>query len=110
MERERTRICKNCAHWSPGSEHVDQMDYDDGTVGECRRDAPIMTVGDNSHIDTGEAAIFGFWALTVAHKWCGDWKLAEDASLDTTAKALAETVLAGDMTAARALADKVREA
>jgi hypothetical protein len=46
---------------------------------------------------------------TSSTNWCGKFQLKMAADLDTTAKALAEAVLAGDMTAARALADRIKE-
>jgi hypothetical protein len=41
--------------------------------------------------------------------WCGEWSPAAPQTLDEGATTLARLVLLGDLTAARALADRLRE-
>lgn len=99
--RPLTRRCFQCLYF-------DQMRATDLTyfsseggcvdvpLGWCRK-AP----GERAR--TGHAE----WPQVHGTDWCGAWEAAEPVDWDSTAAALARAVLAGDRTAALALADRL---
>jgi len=93
--------CETCRYWSG----------DAVSDGMCRRYAPRATVaaGENDDPDERTFDRYPLWPRTLNTEWCGEWQAKPDGTLDGTAKALALTVLAGDLTAARPLADRVCE-
>ncbi len=55
--------------------------------------------------DDGE----GRWASVSFEFWCGEWAPENPETIDEGCAIMARLVLLGDLTAARALADKLRE-
>lgn len=86
------QCCGNCRFWreSPGL---------GGARGVCRLSPPrIVTATDQG----------GRFPLTD-DTWCGRWQADKPDTFDAAAQAVARAVLAGDLTAARALADRLGE-
>jgi hypothetical protein len=82
------QTCEGCRFWICGDQ---EPDYDVGEpwAGSCCR------------YPRGE--------LKLAREWCGEYQPTTPATFSEQATALARHVLLGDMTAARALADKLKE-
>lgn len=66
----------------------------------CVRFPPMRLHDDNNT---------GFWPGTEKDYWCGEWAPANPETITEGAATLARLTLLGDLTAARALADKLRE-
>jgi hypothetical protein len=71
-----------------------------GNVNRCRRYPPQIAEGANS---------FCVSVDPVAVDWCGEWAPTNPETVEEGAATMARLVLLGDLTAARALADKLRE-
>lgn len=91
--------CGNCRHFQP---HDAEPDYDTGQAwhGDCVANPPVPRP---------EPDAFAVFPWVTEYMRCGKWTPAAVTGIDDTAKQLAEFVLLGDMTAARALADRVNE-
>ena len=51
----------------------------------------------------------GYWPAVGVDGFCGEYQPGSPETVDDVALAMARCVMLGDMTAARALADKLRE-
>lgn len=94
-----TSVCANCRFfYAPDSPYnVDRYGNPLPLIpGECRIKPPSLYGTDG----------FPYTNTTL---WCGEFQLVGGADQDTTARALAEAVLDGDTTAAKALADRIKE-
>lgn len=87
--------CGNCRYWRKGLHGQGHKNYD----GKCCRYPPTVPDrdGDSNFAGTGEAC------------WCGEHAPANPETAEEAATILAKYIILGDMTAARALADKLRE-
>lgn len=80
------RTCENCRFWER---------YSQGTArGQCRRYPPQGANG---------------FPGTLTNQWCGEHQLANPETVDEAAVQVARLVLLGDLTAARALVDRIKE-
>lgn len=87
-----TQNCANC-RYAYASSTGDQR---------CRRFRPVPTDDPNVYVN---------WRQPIVNdnEWCGEWAPAEPETVTEGAAILARLVLLGDLTAARALADKLKE-
>lgn len=60
--------CATCRHWCHEGDDV-------APVGECRRHAPALTVGQVLHSGTNAAA--AVWPATEEADWCGEYEAQE---------------------------------
>lgn len=97
---EPKRACETCRWWEWDREVGPEESL--VQLGYCRRFPPQATW----HQD-GSSTVPA--VQTMDFTWCGEWKPKRAPNIDDTAASLAESTLLGDMTAARALADKVQE-
>jgi len=100
MSEQKT--CFNCKHWSHEREVLDAEGDVEAAIGRCSAMPPQMCYEPNGTEHTR-------FPRTLDTDVCGQWKPDAPVTLDDAAKALAEAVLLGDLTAARALADRVSE-
>lgn len=98
------RRCETCAHWARTADEVDAAtgEFFFGEFGTCRRHPPAPTPA-----GPGEAPPPGRFPVTALYDWCGEWASSDPAAFDQAASAMARATLAGDLTAARALADRL---
>jgi hypothetical protein len=82
--------CGNCRFWN---KQVDRP-----IAGYCQRFPPTMIDADYQE-----------WPETGSEVWCGEWQAETPDTIELTVVSLARQTLAGDLTAARALADRVIE-
>lgn len=89
---------------APGGQNCGSCRYHGRANGhgysDCRRHPPVL--GGHSH-DSSQ------FPRCHADSWCGEWQKANPETVSEGAATLARLVLLGDLTAARALADKLRE-
>ncbi len=97
-----TQNCGNCRYFQARAIYkssLGEITYQDLSA-SCKRHPP--TVGSNSN-----------WGATYPfvdrRQWCGEWSPSNPENIDEGSAVLARLVLLGDLTAARALADKLRE-
>ena len=87
--------CGNCRFYmETGGSRPSNID-----PGRCRRHPP-------QKLEIGETAI---WPDVGPDHWCGEWQAEIPTGRDEALVAMARQVLAGDMTAARVLADRIME-
>jgi hypothetical protein len=87
--------CEDCRFWLETAENPN--------VGFCRRHPPALHIVADGHEEVRTVVV-------MPGGWCGEWQTRDPHDFDATARRLALAVLSGDGVAARALADKVREA
>lgn len=87
--------CETCRYWKEAPDEATNA-----YGGYCRRYPP--SIPDNG--DGGDFPDIG------AAAWCGEWAPANPETVEEGAAIMARLVLLGDLTAARALADKLKEA
>jgi len=92
-EQPKGQQCGNCRYFIEETEE---------NYSGCRRYPPSHESGD-------EDEPYHWYDTTHAESWCGEWTPANPETVDEGAMTLARMVLLGDLTAARALADKLRE-
>jgi hypothetical protein len=95
------QVCENCRFFRP--EDVALERTSGGPVmqpGWCFRYPPSPARGGPAESE---------FPRVYGPGWCGEWMPADPQTPDEGAATLARLVLLGDMTAARALADKLRE-
>jgi len=82
----------------------------DGEWGRCRRFPPHLLDLTYPAL-AGAAAPNGMAAppLTSKDQWCGEYAPAKPEAVEDGAATMARQVLLGDLTAARALADKLKD-
>ena len=95
--------CETCRYWFRNPEPDD-----DGTNdwGECRRHPPQLVNFDDQD---AHGLYRGVYVESMEKDWCGEWSPANPETVEDGAAQLARLVLLGDLTAARVLADKLRE-
>lgn len=95
-DKPETQSCANCRYAVERDRPTRS-----GNTHSCRRYPPQLYEGDR----------LGMSGLpdTTADAWCGEWSAANPETMDDAGATLARLALAGDLTAARALADKLRE-
>jgi hypothetical protein len=101
--------CETCRFWEFCQGVSDESDG--GPAGYCRRFPPVWIGPGNEGEDDHPALCdlnYGH-PTTYAEAWCGEYQPANPETATEGAATLARLVLLGDMTAARALADKLRE-
>lgn len=84
--------CGNCRFFRPNSTNPERP-------GSCRR-YPSQATYDGQDVSY-------LYPLLHPTKWCGEWQPANPETVEQGAAVMARLVLMGDMTAARALADKL---
>lgn len=92
-EHPKGQSCANCRY-------AEDAETDSVLPICCVRYPPIR-------VSTEDRA--GFWPRVESSDWCGEWAPENPETLDEGAAIMARYVLLGDLTAARALADKLRE-
>jgi hypothetical protein len=89
--------CENCRfRWT----------HEASGTSRCRRLPPLI----HQQNVTGQHGIVGVVTVTPVvslHFWCGEYQPANPETVEQGAAVMARLVLMGDMTAARALADKL---
>lgn len=89
------RFCGNCRF---GIDEDDNLGDEDELY--CQR---------NPVIPNGDPGTLGTFPITHTYWWCGEWQPTDPQTVPEGAATLARLVLLGDLTAARALADKLKE-
>jgi hypothetical protein len=103
-EQPPTQRCENCRFWQERDGIFVLNEDDEPTqVGRCRRHPPAH------HSEPGEVNALAWAPRLRADSWCGEFAPADPETIEDGAATLARFVLLGDKTAARALADKLRE-
>ncbi len=74
-----------------------------GSGTECRRYPPLLVTEGTRHTGHSNSPD------VQPENWCGEWAPANPETIEDGCVVLARLVLLGDLTAARALADKLRE-
>jgi hypothetical protein len=94
-----TRRCGACRFWQDSvTGRVVETGHGPALDGHCLRYPPVpVTGGDDARPAVHEL------------EWCGEWQAADPRAPDAAARALARQTPAGDLEAARAPADRVRE-
>lgn len=102
-EQPPTQRCENCRYWQerPGVFVPDSRERIQ--VGRCSRYPPLH------HSEPDGLNALSWSPRTRADAWCGEWSPADPETVEDGAATMARLVLLGDLTAARALADKLRE-
>jgi hypothetical protein len=109
-DRPKGQRCKTCRFWReiewprPGvsTNASGEIEF---VWGHCLRYPPTIYYHPG-YVPEGDATEF---PRIASHGWCGEWSPASPETVDEGAAVMARMVLLGDMTAARALADKLRE-
>lgn len=112
-QQPATQRCENCRYmidnteWPEGTPQavVDESIF--GRALSCRRYPPVplrMREEDSNPYEHHSG-----YADTYNTSWCGDWAPANPQTVTDGAATLARLVLLGDLTAARALADALKE-
>lgn len=100
MSRPKGQRCDNCRYYlkrEPG----ELVPVDNPHItGFCRRHPPRI-------IELAQR--MGSIPGITADSWCGEWAPAKPQTVTEGAATLARLVLLGDLTAARALADKLKD-
>lgn len=102
-DKPPTQACANCRYRQAARLHYNS----DGTIAYsdtrpvCKRYPPDVR-GLNDNWPYG-------YPSPQEYQWCGEWSPANPETAEEAATVLARFVLLGDLTAARALADKLRE-
>lgn len=91
MSKPETQSCGNC-----------RFAYHDDNRRRCHRNPPQWVTSGEYEIDWKYPAVRG-------DEWCGEWQPETPATVDEAAKTLALFVQLGDLTAARALVDRIQE-
>jgi hypothetical protein len=101
-EQPTGQRCENCRYWlgTQRDSHYDDARDDVVMLGYCRARAPRRL---------GPSDEYGLFALTAGDEWCGEYAPANPETVTEGAATMARLVLLGDLTAARALADKLKE-
>ena len=91
-EQPETQRCENCRFF---------REEDEEHFGACVRYPADLepNIGERENV----------WPVSAAEGWCGEWQPANPETAEEAAVVLARFVLLGDITAARALADKLKE-
>lgn len=97
--------CENCRYWREFDEQVPAYgrSEENNLLGWCMRNPPI-TVGEPDHQRAP-----GLFPCVAQRQWCGEYAPANPETVTEGAATLARLVLLGDLTAARALADKLKD-
>lgn len=91
-DNPKGQSCKNCLYYREGDEINNRY---------CVRNPPQWS-------EENEVGYFGD-AGWREDTWCGEWAPANPDTVDEAARTLARFVLLGDLTAARALVDRLKE-
>lgn len=93
-EPPKGQKCENCRY------HYTVASYNGDILHKCRRYPPQMIETENA---------FGASRDPAATDWCGEWSPENPETIEEGAATLARMVLLGDLTAARALVDRLLE-
>jgi hypothetical protein len=101
--------CSGCRYWLVSRDEHGELnsvhigDGDFVTYGQCRRFPPTDRYEQDVEVQLSR------FPLTTAGAWCGEHAPANPQTFSEGATQLARHVILGDRTAARALADKLKE-
>ena len=100
--------CRNCRFWRQFTGSDSEYERGVAVTGFCRRYPPWVT---ETHVEVLSGSPFELaeHVCTYPTAWCGEWQAGNPQTVDEAATVMARAVLAGDATAARALADKLVE-
>lgn len=102
MSAPKSQRCKNCRYSLPTEEVVNGEN-----VALCVRNPPQVV--EIQRDGSGQGASISRMPRIGVNSWCGEWSPENPETVEEGAAKLARFVLLGDMVAARALADKLRE-
>ena len=100
-----TQSCGNCRYWEQRWDSLEDS-IKSGVSGKCQRYPPLPL---REREPEDQYDMNADWPSTRPYHWCGEWTPANPETVTDGAAVLARLVLLGDMTAARALVDKIKE-
>jgi hypothetical protein len=103
-DKPKHQECGNCRYFQTRARYVNKdgtLEYSD-SENVCKRNPP-------SFVATTRVMHGAGYPATYSQQWCGEWAPANPETVEDGAATIARLVLLGDLTAARALADKLRE-
>ncbi len=100
--------CGTCRYFrTEGRGYADDRDVG-ADAGDCVRYPPTLTSHGEPFVSDARMSATQH-PLVLASEWCGEYAPANPETVTDGCVTLARLVLLGDLTAARALADKLRE-